>query len=176
VSGVQQLQAHCAQASRPSQHLIAFDGHPGNFVVQADGKAMLVDLEKCRYSYPGLDLAHATLYTSTTWDVDTHAVLSLAQVAQTYATWEQAMGHEHRSARAWHVPLRRAMWLWSLTWCAKWQALSGRSSAAQGDGEDWSAERSTTTLIAHVQERVHHYLSADVVAGCLNEFTTLEAM
>ena len=73
---------------------MAFDGHPGNFVVRADGGAVLVDLEKCRYSYPGLDLAHATLYTSTTWDVATHAVLTHDQVAEAYRQWADAVGPE----------------------------------------------------------------------------------
>ena len=74
------LRTLCEQAPRPPRCLIAFDGHPGNFIVRPDGTAVLVDLEKCRYAYPGLDLAHATLYTSTTWDLDTHAVLSQNEV------------------------------------------------------------------------------------------------
>ncbi len=175
-TGLEALHALCVAPARPSRHLIAFDGHPGNFVVQTDGKAMLVDLEKCRYSYPGLDLAHATLYTSTTWDVDTHAVLSLDQVAQAYADWDHVLGQHNATARAWHVPLRRAMWLWSITWCVKWQALSGRAATTGGDGEDWSAEHSTPALVSHVQERVSHFLSEDVVAQCLGEFKALESL
>ena len=54
-------------------------------------RAYLVDLEKCRYSYPSFDLAHATLYTSTTWDMDTHTVLSRpAMCWQTYRAWTNA--------------------------------------------------------------------------------------
>ena len=64
------LHSLCKGGLRPLKRLIAFDGHPGNFVISQlpDGheKAYLVDLEKCRYSYPSFDLAHATLYTSTT--------------------------------------------------------------------------------------------------------------
>jgi hypothetical protein len=33
-------------------------------------------------------------------------------------------------ARPWHGPLRRAMWLWSLTWCAKWRVLSACAPTA----------------------------------------------
>jgi len=173
---LQALQALCLAPARPSRHLIAFDGHPGNFVVQADGNAILVDLEKCRYSYPGLDLAHATLYTSTTWDVDSQAVLTVDQVAQAYATWQLAAGRSHAAAQAWHLPLRRAMWLWSLTWCVKWQALSRRAPQAGTDGEDWSAEHSAPSLVSHVQERVAHFLSPEVVAQCRNEFNALEQL
>ena len=181
------LRNACAQGGRPPRHLIAFDGHPGNFIIrgraglQSDsqsaspGQAVLVDLEKCRYSYPGLDLAHATLYTSTTWDLDSHAVLHLADVVSAYATWGAAVGAQAaRAAQAWHVPLRRAMWLWSITWCAKWRAVSGDAAHASADGEDWSTEHSDGALVAHVRGRVDHYLSAAVVAQVLGEFDALD--
>lgn len=173
--GLKGLSALCASTGRPTRHLIAFDGHPGNFVVRPDGSAVLVDLEKCRYSYPSLDLAHATLYTSTTWDVESCAVLTLDDLVHTYRTWAARMPAEvAQCAQRWHVPLRRAMWLWSITWCAKWQALSGAAARTGGDGEDWSAQRSDSALVAHVRERVAHYLSPAVVAQILQEFTALE--
>jgi Phosphotransferase enzyme family len=162
------LQTHAGGAGRPTRCLIAFDAHPGNFIVQPDGRAVLVDLEKCRYAFPGLDLAHATLYTSTTWDVDTKAVLSVDEVLDFYAAWADAAGPIAEAARAWHGPLRRAMWLWSITWCAKWRALSAACAPAGADGEDWSSERSDTGLIDHVRGRVDHYLSTEVVGTVLD--------
>jgi thiamine kinase-like enzyme len=171
---LQQLQALCLRPERPERRLIAFDGHPGNFVVRDDGRAMLVDLEKCRYSYPGLDLAHATLYTSTTWDVDTHAVLELPDVLAFYRAWGDAVGEPGVNAAVWHLPLRRAMWLWSVTWCAKWRVLSSGASGARAHGEDWSSARSEPALVQHVRERVDHYLSEAVVRRVLNEFDALE--
>ncbi|AOW15804.1 hypothetical protein LPB072_18755 [Hydrogenophaga crassostreae] len=170
----QRLQALCDQAARPRRHLIAFDGHPGNFIVRADGSAVLVDLEKCRYSYPGLDLAHATLYTSTTWDVDSHAVLSEGEIMAAYRAWDRFMGAAAGEAARWHVPLRGAMWLWSITWCAKWRVLSREREGPSGDGEDWSADRSEAALVTHVRGRVEHYLSAPVVARVLHELAMLE--
>jgi thiamine kinase-like enzyme len=167
----------CARSQRPAQCLIAFDGHPGNFVVQADGRANLVDLEKCRYSYASLDLAHATLYTSTTWDIDSHTVLSTADIAQAYANWAQAVGSEVAdAAKPWHVPLRRAMWLWSVTWCAKWRATSGAAARSGGEGEDWSTERSSDELVAHVRERTAHYLAPVTVHAVLQGFDALDAL
>jgi len=168
------LQVLCEQVERPTRRLIAFDGHPGNFLIRADGSAVLVDLEKCRYSYPALDLAHATLYTSTTWDADSHAVLTPSEIIGFYRRWTEAVGDAVPEAQAWHVPLRRAMWLWSVTWCAKWRVLSIKASAVEADGEDWSAERSEATLVAHVRDRVDHYLSAAVVQQVLDEFDTLD--
>ena len=164
----------CNATARPERRLIAFDAHPGNFMVDGQGKAVLVDLEKCRYSYPGLDLAHATLYTSTTWDVDTRAKLTLRELLEFYAAWSASAGSLSADAHAWHLPLRRAMWLWSISWCVKWRALSGLPAAATTDGEDWAAEGSDAALVAHVRERVDHYLSAGVVGQVLEEFDALE--
>ncbi len=170
------LQRLCAGSERPEKRLIAFDGHPGNFIIDARGRAMLVDLEKCRYSYPGLDLAHATLYTSTTWDIDTSAVLTPADVLSCQAAWEQAVGPDTaKAARPWQVPLRRAMWLWSVTWCAKWRASSGQAARPTADGEDWSTERSEASLVAHVRGRVDHYLGTQVVEQIQDEFDVLDA-
>lgn len=169
------LRELCEGLRRPPIHLIAFDGHPGNFIVRPDGEAVLVDLEKCRYAYPGLDLAHATLYTSTTWDLESNAVLTLPQVLGAYAAWADAVGDATAtSAQAWHLPLRRAMWLWSATWCAKWRVVAGRSAGVSADGEDWSAQRSAQSLIAHVRGRVDHYLSPEGVGWVQAEFEALD--
>ncbi|CAN5697331.1 hypothetical protein BH11PSE7_BH11PSE7_16600 [soil metagenome] len=188
-TGIAQLQELCSVQLRPARQLIAFDAHPGNFLIRPDGKAVLVDLEKCRYSYPGLDLAHATLYTSTTWDVDTSADLAVGDVIGAYAVWDARAGMVTRPSASrrksaevnvmsgesrWHLPLRRAMWLWSLTWCAKWRAVSGLQAGDSPDGEDWSAGRSDALLIAHVRNRVDHYLSPQGVAHVMCEFDALE--
>ena len=168
------LRRLCSTSARPERRLIAFDAHPGNFMVDGQGQAVLVDLEKCRYSYPGLDLAHATLYTSTTWDVATRASLTVRELLEFYAAWSAAAGPLGAGAQAWHLPLRRAMWLWSISWCVKWRALSGLPAAATADGEDWAAEGSEAALIAHVRDRVNHYLSAGVINQVLEEFDALE--
>ncbi len=171
---LQGLRSLCDQAPRPPRCLIAFDGHPGNFIVRADGSAVLVDLEKCRYAYPGLDLAHATLYTSTTWDMHSHAVLSHSEVIEAYRHWADAAGPLAAGSLAWQVPLRRAMWLWSITWCAKWRVLSRQRARVSAAGEDWSAERSGVRLVTHVRERVDHYLSEPVVERVMQGFDPLD--
>lgn len=169
------LESLCRSQDRPLQRLIAFDGHPGNFVVAAHpARAFLVDLEKCRYSYPSFDLAHATLYTSTTWDVDSQTVLRPDEVLTAYRAWGQQVDAALvQDAQRWHLPLRRAMWLWSLTWCAKWRVASATARAAGSDGEDWSAQNIDARLAAHVRERVDHYLSAEGVAWVSAELETL---
>ena len=170
--GIAALRALAAAPARPAACLISFDAHPGNFLIRPDGSAVLVDLEKGRYGAPSLDLAHATNYTSTTWDLDSHAVLSVDEIAGFYAAWAAVPGVP--AAAAWHWPLRRAMWLWAVTWCAKWRVLSAAPKRDAAEGEDWSAEASDDALIAHVRERVDHYLSPAIVARCLDEFAALE--
>jgi hypothetical protein len=174
---VARLEALAARPDRPAKRLISFDAHPGNFLIQADGTAVLVDLEKARYSAPALDLAHATLYTSTTWDIATSAVLSIDQVARTYRTWTEAFGAaaDLDGIAGWHVPLRRAMWLWSVTWCAKWRALADRPKDDAAAGEDWSGENSDDALIAHVRDRVDHYLDPAIVRHVIDECDALAA-
>ena len=154
--------------------LISFDAHPGNFLITETGRAMLVDLEKCRYSLPGFDLAHASLYTSTTWDPHSHADLSLGEVRAFHRAWAAAMAeHSARIDADELLQCRRAMWLWSVTWCAKWQVEQQRARDASAAGEDWSSELSDPALIAHVADRVEHYLSPSVIARVRHEWRAL---
>lgn len=155
--------------------LITFDAHPGNFLITPTGKAVLVDLEKLRYSYPPLDLAHATLYTSTTWDVDASFSLSSAEVVRAYEVWMSAAGTIAESYLAAFVPLRELMWLWSVTWCAKWLAESVKPKHAMGTGgEDWSQANSDASLIRHVRSRVDDYLTITTIDRVLDEFNELD--
>ncbi|MGC3874729.1 phosphotransferase [Halomonas sp. GXIMD04776] len=174
---LQHLEAWLAEAHPSPPALISFDAHPGNFLIQNDGRAVLVDLEKCRYGLPGLDLAHATLYTSTTWDIATHAELSVEEVQRFYRHWATAMGDEDRYRDQDAVlQCRRAMWLWSVTWCAKWRVENHYSRDADVGGEDWSTELSDPTLIAHVRNRVDHYLSPSIVARVCAELQCLHQL
>jgi Ser/Thr protein kinase RdoA (MazF antagonist) len=157
--------ALAATGLRPPAALIAFDAHPGNFLLEPSGRAVLVDLEKARYGLPGLDLAHATLYTSTTWDVAGRAVLSHDEVAAFYQAWLDAVPRElGQASRPWLLALRRVMWLWSVTWCAKWRVRS-RGTATSGSTENWSAALSAPELVAHVAGRVADYLDPRTVAS-----------
>ena len=170
---IERFRALCAQPPRPPRCLISFDAHPGNFIVRADGCAVLVDLEKCRYSHAPLDLAHATLYTSTTWDATSNVVLGVDEVARAHANWSREMGPSAAAWNDWHLPLRRAMWLWSITWCAKWRVASRAASPVTVAGEDWSTDLSEPALIAHVRGRVDHYLGAPIVERVLDEIVAL---
>ena len=161
----------------PPITLISFDAHPGNFIIDArSGRAMLVDLEKGRYGAAGYDLAHATLYTSTTWDVETRAILGHDEIARFYACWLGAVPQPLAAASLpWLLPLRRIMWLWSVTWCAKWRVQSQQAALADkfdtARTEDWSAALTAPDLIAHVRDRVDDYLAPDTIACVRRDWT-----
>jgi hypothetical protein len=109
--------------------LVGTDTHPGNFIVRADGSAVLVDLERVCYGSPAIDLAHATLYTSTTWDIEVQAVLSRADVEDFYRRYLTAAGPERAAElRPWLLPARRLTWLRTMMWAARWRALAERDA------------------------------------------------
>lgn len=101
-------------------------------------------------------------------------MLSAADVVRFHEAWADAVGDAAIAERAWHLPLRRALWLWSITWCAKWRVLSAQSRRPEdGAGEDGSAELSDRRLVAHVRDRVDHYLGPRGIAFVREEFAAL---
>lgn len=176
--GLAELGDVVAQPQRPPARLISFDAHPGNFLVRADGSAVLVDLEQARYASPTLDLAHASLYTSTTWDIATSFELSLDEIEAFYEAWLEAMTASGEvEAREvwgpWIAPMRLAMWLRSITWCAKWRVLSAGNADETAFERDMAAYKDNPEIAAHVRDRVDAYLSIDVIAQVRQEIALL---
>lgn len=168
--------ADAANDIKPPVVPISFDAHPGNFLVDETGRAFLVDLEKGRYGGAGFDLAHATLYTSTTWDVATHSEPTRAEIDGFHDAWRAAMPDDLAGRlEPFLSPMRRLMWLWSITWCAKWRVESAKDFRVDkheaSNTEDWSAANSNTSLIDHVRGRVDLYLTPDIVARVRADWT-----
>ena len=168
-----------ASLEAPPARLISFDAHPGNFLIDQSGRAILVDLEKGRYGGCGFDLAHATLYTSTTWDTDVNIELEQSAVENFYKQWLSEMPDELGIAmQPTLIPMRRLMWLWSVTWCAKWRVESKATRLVQKhearNTEDWATQNSSDALVAHVDERTKHYLQEEVISKMTTEFGTLD--
>ncbi|NKB48142.1 MAG: aminoglycoside phosphotransferase [Alphaproteobacteria bacterium] len=123
--------------------LVGTDTHPGNFLIDRDGKAWFVDLEKALYGVPPIDLAHATLAVATGWDPDCATRLTTDQVGAFYRRYLEHVG----PARAGEImprliPLRRLTWLRTMTWFARWQA------AWQGGDHPASRDAAMTAHIA----------------------------
>jgi aminoglycoside phosphotransferase (APT) family kinase protein len=157
-----------AAASEPAaqpRSLVLTDTHPGNFLVRADGRAVIVDLEKALYGAPAIDLAHATVYTSTTWDVASSAELTVGQVAGFYRSYLASLAPATAARLApTLVPLRRLLLLRALTWCALWRVEHRQEIGG------WAAGRSAPALIAHVEERTRHYLEPATVRRLRGEW------
>jgi len=173
---LRRLEKDVNRTERPPIRLISFDAHPENFLIREDGSAVLVELEKARYSYPPLDLADATLYTSTTWDAATRAELRVDQTAGAYRDWAIALGQDAHAYRDWLIPLRRAMWLRSITWCAKWRVLSRQNPPNGNLGAEWSPGWRAASRVAHVRDRVDTYLAPNIIARVRKELVVLDKL
>ncbi len=154
-------------AAQPTA-LVLTDTHPGNFLIRADGTAVIVDLEKALYGSPGTDLAHATLYSSTTWDPDTHADLGIDELAAYYRRYLDALDPATAARlRPWLLAMRRITFLRAITWCVMWSVEHRRAAKADKHSAestaDWSAENTDPALIRHVAGRVAEYLRTDTL-------------
>jgi len=142
----------------PVLTLTGSDTHPGNFLMAKRG-AVFVDLEKALYGNPAVDLAHATLYTSTMWDPDCAARLAPAETGDFYAAYFKAVPPALAAAlKPWVKPMRRLVWLRTLTWCVRWRVFSRRE-----DG--WSKQRLAPDHAAHIERTVADYVDPDRIVA-----------
>ncbi|MFO1189433.1 MAG: aminoglycoside phosphotransferase family protein [Alphaproteobacteria bacterium] len=117
--------------------LVGTDTHPGNYLIDAQGHAILHDLEKAMYGSPAIDLAHCTLATSTLWHRACPAVLAPAEILGFYQSYFAAVPRPLALALApWLLPMRRFTWLRTMTWCVKWTAERGGGDRATGADAD----------------------------------------
>lgn len=148
--------AEVAQADIPVT-LAGTDTHPGNFMIREDGRAIFVDLEKTLYGAPAIDLAHASVYTSTMWDDDVGVALTEADVTAFYEDYfARIPASLAERLRPWCRPLRRLTWLRTTTWAAKWKVESR-------NGEAWSAARHDPAYLERVRLRVADYFDPDTI-------------
>lgn len=137
--------------AHPPARLCLTDTHPGNFMTATDGVVHFTDLEKALYGSVAVDLGHATVFTSTLWDIDVQATLSNAEIEGFYAAY---LGHLPAgmadALRSWLLPMRRLAWLRSTTWSCKWYA------------ERHVGQTEETGLRARIREHVSKRLAAFV--------------
>lgn len=144
--------------------LVGTDTHPGNFILRADGGAVLVDLEKALYGSPAIDLAHTTLFTSTTWDMDVQAPLSREAISAFYRHYLKIVDAGAAARlRPWLMPCRRLTWLRTMMWCARWRV-------AATTNPDWSEGRVDKALIAHIRGRIAVFFEPATVAAVRAEW------
>ncbi|CAO3450650.1 hypothetical protein [Azospirillum argentinense] len=149
---------HCA-APIPIT-LVGSDVHPGNFLIDAAGKAWFTDLEKAQYGHPAIDLAHASLYTSTMWEREVAAVLAPDEVAAFHEAWEAAVPPALAEAvRPWRQPLRRLTWLRTLSWMARWRVEGAALSPDMPD-----------SLAAHMDAHAVDVLRPEIIGRVAAEW------
>ena len=142
-------------AHRPQPLSIALaDTHPGNFIVDRDGIAWFVDLEKVHVGSPAIDLAHATLPTSTVWHPDVGTVLSLTEVGRFHDSYLAQIG-ETRAAelRPWLQPMRRLTWLRTTLFMARWKVQT-EAPRDPSDPSQWSDAGLSPAMRDHLRSRI----------------------
>ncbi len=133
----------------PEPVLALADTHPGNFLVDAAGKAWFVDMEKVHYGAAAIDLAHATLETSTRWDRDVDLVLPREAVASFYRHYLESIGADRAARlRPFLLPLRRMTWLRTMTFMARWSVQTDPSYAGT-EPDRWSDSGLSPEMKAH---------------------------
>ncbi len=155
--------------------LVVSDTHPGNYIVDRVARAFIVDLEKGLYGSPAIDLAHCTLYTSTTWDIAASGILEPIDISEFYKHYLNCV--EPTLAKAlqpWLMPLRRLTWLRTTTWSAKWRVekrITARyGSAIPPKAREWSTKANDDRLNAHAEERTLDFLSTKTVERIRSEW------
>ena len=141
--------------NRPQPLSIALaDTHPGNFIVDRAGIAWFVDLEKVHVGSPAIDLAHATLPTSTVWHPDVGKVLSLTEVAHFYDSYLARVG-ETRAAelRPWLQPMRRLTWLRTTLFMARWKVQT-EAPRDPSDPSQWNDAGLSPAMRDHLRSRI----------------------
>jgi hypothetical protein len=146
------------------------DTHPGNFLVDRAGTAWFVDLEKVHVGSPTIDLAHATLPTSTLWHPDVGKLLTRAQVQSFY---DDYMGLRPRDTAAvlapWLLPMRRLTWLRTIAFMARWR-VETRSPRDLGNPGQWSDAGLEPRMKQHIDARIDRCFSVDAIRAIRAEW------
>ena len=158
-----------AQRVQPLTVALA-DTHPGNFIVDRWGRAWFVDLEKVHVGSPAIDLAHATLATSTLWHPDVGKVLSRAETHGFYASYLAKVGPEQAARlQPWLLPMRRLTWLRTTLFMARWRAET-RSPRDPSDPTQWSDAGLAPAMKAHIDRRIDQCFGRETIRSIRAEW------
>lgn len=142
--------------------LVVSDSHPGNFLIDAHGKAFFIDIEKTIYGSPAIDLAHAVLYTSATWDVDCGIVLEADAIAGFYRDYLARIDSRlAQRLKPWLKPMRRLTWLRTTTWACRFKAEVLDRGGAGDPSSDY---------VRHVRARIADFLNPATIASIRREW------
>ena len=138
------------------------DTHPGNFIVDRN-IAWFVDLEKVHVGSPAIDLAHATLPTSTLWHPDVGTRLTEEEVQRFYDSYLARIGTEKAEAlRPWLVPMRRLTWLRTTMFMARWR-VETRSLRDPSNPSQWSDAGLDVRMKTHIDRCIDECFSSAAI-------------
>lgn len=158
-----------AQRKQPLSVALA-DTHPGNFIIDATGLAWFVDLEKVHIGSPAIDLAHATLATSTLWHPDIGKLLSRDEVQGFYDLYLDKVGKKRAAElQPWLLPMRRLTWLRTTLFMARWRAQT-RSPRNPSDPGQWSDAGLEPRMKAHIDAAIDRCFDRDFVRAVRGEW------
>ena len=158
-------------AQRPQPLTVALaDTHPGNFIVDRDAIAWFVDLEKVHVGSPAIDLAHATLATSTLWHPDVGKVLSRDEVQTFYTLYLEKVGRRQAAdLEPWLLPMRRLTWLRTTLFMARWRVQT-RGTRDPADLTQWSDAGLEPAMKAHIDARIDQCFRRDTIKSIRAEW------
>ena len=146
------------------------DTHPGNFIVDGAGIAWFVDLEKVHVGSPAIDLAHATLPTSTLWHPDVGALLSREDVAAFDESYLARIGAKRAEAlRPWIVPMRRLTWLRTTLFMARWR-VETRAPRDPANTTQWSDAGLDPKMKRHIDARIDQCFARETIRRIRSEW------
>jgi aminoglycoside phosphotransferase (APT) family kinase protein len=158
-----------AKAAQPLAVALA-DTHPGNFLVDRDGIAWFVDLEKVHVGSPAIDLAHATLATSTLWHPDVGKALSRAEVQGFYTLYLEKVGRRRAAElEPWLQPMRRLTWLRTTLFMARWRVQT-RQPRDPGEPTQWSDAALAPAMKAHIDARIDQCFGREMIQSIRAEW------
>ena len=112
---------------------------------------------------PAIDLAHATLPTSTLWHPDVAAILTRAQTEAFHDAYLRLVGEEKAEAlRPWLLPMRRLTWLRTTLFMARWR-VETRSVRDPKNTSQWSDAGLDPKMKRHIDGTVDRCFSPDFI-------------
>jgi aminoglycoside phosphotransferase (APT) family kinase protein len=146
------------------------DTHPGNFIVDQSGIAWFVDLEKVHVGSPAIDLAHATLPTSTLWHPEVGKLLTREEIEHFYDFYLARIGSKAASAlQPWLVPMRRLTWLRTTLFMARWR-VETRAPRNPANTTQWSDSGLDPKMKRHIDTQIDLCFSRETIRAIRSEW------
>jgi aminoglycoside phosphotransferase (APT) family kinase protein len=146
------------------------DTHPGNFIVDGAGIAWFVDLEKVHVGSPAIDLAHATLPTSTLWHPDVGTLLSREEVRAFQESYLGRFTKQQADAlRPWIAPMRRLTWLRTTLFMARWR-VDTRAPRDPANTTQWSDACLDHKMKRHIDARIDQCFECETIRSIRSEW------